>query len=392
MSSQDAAAAGNAGDKKPGGPDWARIRNEFPTTERFVYLDIARKAILPRVVEETMRDWIQDVYDTAGAGAFSADATESTRRAVAETFGAPATGIALIKNTSEGINIVAQGFPWKAGDNVVISEAEHENNTFPWRHLARRGVEVRFAAPAEDGRVTLDCYRELIDDRTRIVSCAWVTYGNGYRADLKALSAFCKERNIRLVVDGIQAVGVLSDRIEDLGVDVLVAGGHKAQFSLAGAGFMYADRAMIEMLTPPYAAKFSFTSNDRFQKAPTLAPDAHRFEYGNPNFVGLWVQRRSADFINKIGLSHIEARVRELSTALIERAEQSQIRVRTPKRWEDRAGIVSFDVGPETSRIVTELRKKSVIVSAKDNHLRAAVHFYNTEEDVDRFLEALRKC
>lgn len=371
-------------------PNWEALRREFPTLEKFAYLDIAKKAILPRRVEGYFQEWLQDIYDDAGTKAFSMDAVEETRETVGAVFGAPASNLSLIKNTSEGINIVAQGFPWQRGDNVVISEFEHENNTFPWRHLADRGVEVRWAKPDPDGRITVEQYDSLVDDRTRVLAAAWVAYGNGYRADLPGISAFCRDRGIKLVIDGIQAVGILATPISELGVDVLVSGGHKAQFSLAGAGFMYATDEMIEMLTPPYAAKFSFTSNDRMQPSPELAHDAHRFEYGNPNFVGRWVQKRSADYVREIGLGNIEARVRALTTQLIDEAERHQLKVRTPRPWEERAGIVSFDIGRHAGEAVAGLRRDGIVVSEKDGHLRAALHFYNNEEDISRLLDGLR--
>ena len=371
-------------------PDWERLRQEFPTTSRWTYLDTARKAILPKRIEVGARDWFQDIYEHAGDEAFSMEAVEDTRRVVAEVFGAPSEQIALIKNTSEGINVVARGFPWLAGDNVVISDTEHVNNTLPWRRLGERGVEVRRVSPDAQGRTTVDHYASAVDDRTRIVSVAWVTYSDGYRADLPALSAFCRERGIRLVVDGIQAVGVIAEPLAKLGADVLVAGGHKAQFSLAGAGFMYATREMIEMLDPPYAAKFSFTSNDRRQESPELAHDAHRFEYGNPNFLGCWVQKRAARFIGQIGLQHIEARVRELTTRLIEEAQRHQHRVRTPIPWEERAGIVSIDLGRPAGETVAKLREVGIVVSEKEGHLRASLHIHNDEGDIERLLDALQ--
>ena len=371
-------------------PDWAALRKEFPTTENCVYLNIANKAILPRSVEAAMQSWMTDIYENAGKDAFSMTGIEETRDAVAATFGAPRDCLALIKNTSEGINIVAQGFPWATGDNVVISEFEHENNTFPWRHLAKRGIEIRLAEPGEDGRITVDQYRRLIDDRTRILAVGWVVYGNGCRADLRALSDFCHDKGVKLLVDGIQAVGILSDRIDDLGADVLLAGGHKAQFSLAGAGFMYATPEMITTLTPPYAAKFSFDTLDRTVSEPELATDAHRFEYGNPNFLGTWVQRRSAEYLKGIGLANIESRVRELTTQLIETADTYQIRVRTPRPWEHRAGIVSLDLGRHAGDSVRKLNDQGIVVSEKDSHLRASLHFYNNEDDIGRLFSALR--
>lgn len=370
-------------------PDWSAIRKQFPTTEKLTFLNSGMKVILPKCVGEAMREWVDDVYETAGERAFAMPEIEKTRHAVAETFGAPKDCISLIKNTSEGVSIIAQGFPWRSGDNVVISDIEHENNTFPWRYLASRGVVVRFAKPDDEGRVTLDCYRSLIDARTRILALAWVAYGNGYRANLEELSAFCRERRIKLVVDGIQGVGVLATPICELGVDALIAGGHKAQLSLTGAGFMYTAPDLLSMITPPYAAKFSFTSNDRFQPELELASDGHRFEYGNPNFLGCLVQRRSAEMIREIGLQHIEARVRDLTTRLIEGAERRQIRVRTPRPWQERAGLVSFDLGRPAGPAVAALKAKRIIVSEKDGYVRAGVHFYNDEEDIDRLLQGV---
>jgi len=381
----------NAPVEKSAAPDWAAIRKEFPTTEKFTYLNIANKAILPRAVEAAMGEWVADIYDNAGDNAFVMNIIEETRDAVATTFGMPRKNLALIKNTSEGINIVAQGLDWRDGDNVVISEYEHENNTFPWRHLARRGVEVRLASPGPDGCITIDQYNELVDERTRVLAVGWVVYGNGYRADLETLSGFCRDRGIKLVVDAIQAVGILSAPIAELGVDVLVAGGHKAQFSLAGAGIMYATDEMIETLTPPYAAKFSFTSLDRTVADPELAHDAHRFEYGNPNFLGCWVQRRSAEYLQAIGLANIEARVKSLTTRLMDKAEDQQIKVRTPKPWEQRAGIVSLDLGRDAKETVERLKTRDIIVSYKDGHLRASVHFYNNEDDIDHLMAALQE-
>lgn len=370
--------------------DWAALRADFPTAEKFCYLNLANKAILPRLVEESMRSWMHDIYEHAGEAAFSMGEIEKTRAAVATTFGAPSKNIALIKNTSEGINIVAQGFPWRDGDNVVISEFEHENNTFPWRHLAKRGIEIRIASPDESGRVTVDQYRGLVDDHTRVLAVGWVVYGNGYRSDLRAISDFCKEHQVKLMVDGIQAVGILNERLEDMGADIIIAGGHKAQFSLAGAGLMYATTEMIQLLTPPYAAKFSFDTLDRTIEAPALADDAHRFEYGNPNFAGQWVQRRSAEYVHNIGLDNIENRVRALTTYLIESADRHQVRVRTPRPWSERAGIVSLDLGGHAGAAVKALHDQDVIVAEKDGHLRTSMHFYNNEDDIDRFFAALQ--
>jgi selenocysteine lyase/cysteine desulfurase len=378
-----------AHDRKSTTPDWSKLRAEFPLLKRVAYLDLGRKAPLPLCVKNAADSWFADTFETGGADAYSMESVEKARSAVANTFGAPAAQVALIKNTSEGINIVAAGFPWQPGDNVVISVHEHENNTFPWRHLASRGVEIRLAEPDDDGCVRLGAYERASDERTRIIGVAWVAYGNGYRADIPALSKYCRAKGIKLVVDAIQAVGVLSDPVSSLGADVLVAGGHKAQFSLTGAGFMYLTPEMIEMLRPPYAAKFSFESLDRHLSNPQLRNDARRFEYGNPNFLGLAVERRSAQWIEQIGLANIEARVHALTSYLIDGARARQIKVLTPDPWHERAGIVALAVPGDADTIEARLREEGVRVAAKDGHIRAGVNFYNNHDDIDRLLAGL---
>lgn len=373
------------------GPDWTAIRRQFPFLESCAYFDIGRKAPLPLQAKAAADAWFDDVYTNGGTSAFSMDGQEETRRVVAETFGAPVDTIALVKNTSEGIGVIAAGFPFEPGDNVIISAHEHENNTFQWLHASDLGLEVRYAQPDADGCVRPHAYADVIDDRTRMIAVAWVAYGNGYRADLNGLSALCQPRGIKLIVDAIQAVGVLDARIDSLGADVVAAGGHKAQFSLTGAGFLYITPEMTELVRPPIAAKYSFQSTDRHAPQPALRGDARRFEHGNPNFLGLSVQRASARFIAEIGLNAIEARVCELTTYMIEELEARQIKVLTPRPWRERAGIVAFEVPGDAAALESKLKGDGIRVAEKDGHLRCAVHFYNSHDDIDRLLDGLTR-
>ena len=124
------------------GPDWAGVRSRFAAASRFAYLDLARKALLPDTVRRATDEWLADVDETGGRRAFSMAEIEAARADVARVWGAPADRLAFVKNTSEGINVVAQGLDWRPGDNVVISSEEHENNTFPWRPLAVTPLEL----------------------------------------------------------------------------------------------------------------------------------------------------------------------------------------------------------------------------------------------------------
>ena len=368
--------------------DWNAFRAAFPTTGKFTYLDTARKGLVPVWVEAAMSSWMADVYDNAGFKAFSMEQIESAREEIADTFGSPSECLALIKNTSEGMNILAQGLGIKPGENVVISVNEHENNTFPWRYLSRKGIEVRILAADDNAAIPLAAYERAIDGNTRVVSVAWVAYGAGIRSDIFEIASLARRHSAVTVVDGIQAAGIISQRVDDLGADAVICGGHKTLLSLAGAGFLYLRKELIADIAPPYAAKFSFTSLDRTVRDLELAPDARRFEYGNPNFLGIWVQSNSARIIRKVGLDRIEQRVRMLSDRLIAGLDALRIRVRTPRPWQQRAGIVSMDFGRRAGEVVDRLEQQRIIVSERDKFVRASLYACNDETDIDTFLNA----
>jgi selenocysteine lyase/cysteine desulfurase len=368
--------------------DWDAFRAAFPTTKKFTYLDTARKGLVPFWVEQAMRSWMADVYDNAGFKAFSMEETEAAREEVARTFGAPAECVALVKNTSEGVNIIAQGLGIKPGENVVISANEHENNTFPWRYLAHKGIDVRILAADENAAIPLAAYEKAVDKKTRVVSMAWVSYGAGIRSKIADIVSLAKRHGAFTVVDGIQAIGILNQRVDSLNADAVVCGGHKTLLSLAGAGFLYMHTGAIDRIAPPYAAKFSFTSVDRTVPDLRLAPDARRFEYGNPNFLGIWVQRNSACVIREVGLNRIEARVRMLGDRLMAGLDTLGIGVRTPRKWENRGGIISMDFRKNARELVDRFAARRVIVSDRDGFVRGSLYACNNEADIDAFLNA----
>ncbi|MBB3148538.1 selenocysteine lyase/cysteine desulfurase [Phyllobacterium trifolii] len=369
--------------------DWENFRSAFPTAKNYVYLDTARKALVPYWTEAAMQEWTRDVYDNAGSEAFSMDNIDKARHDVADMVGANPANLSLIKNTSEGVNIVAHGIDLRKGDNVVLSELEHENNTFPWRYLEFQGVEARIIKADADGRVPFSSYVEAIDGRTRVVSVAWVSYGSGHRGPTHELAELAHKTGAILLVDAIQACGILDQRIDELGADVVVSGGHKTMLSLAGAGFMYVRPGLIDKILPPYASKFSFTSIDRKVANLELASDGHRFEYGNPNFVGVWCQRRSARIIRAVGLSRIEARVQTLSDRLIAGLKQQKAELKTSDSWSERCGIVTIAPRGSAQSLEKRLKEKGILVAEKDDLLRISLYAYNNEDDVDKILSVL---
>jgi cysteine desulfurase/selenocysteine lyase len=374
-------------------PDWQALRAEFPTLGKWTYLDVARKTVPPRCQELALQEYCRDVYENAGADAWSAVNVAETRAVMARLLGAKPAEIAFTKNTTEGLNIAAHGFDLKPGDNIVLTNLEHMANIWVWKHWEAKGVEIRYAEH-RNGRLTLDAFVEKMDGRTRVVSTAYVTYGNGYRVNLPELGKVCRERDIRLVADGVQAAGILAAPLSGLGADIISIGGHKGLFGLTGSGLVYCREELVNELKTPFikapVAEGSATARAHVNSQFDYVRIAHRFEGGNPNFLGIRVLRRGADFIQSIGLLHIEQRVRELSSTCLKLLNEAGLKTLTPEAWEERAQIVNVLV-PNAGGLMERLREKHrIVTNVKDDALRLSMSFFNNEEDLERAVLAIK--
>jgi selenocysteine lyase/cysteine desulfurase len=375
-------------------PDWKALRAEFPTLAHWTYLDVARKTVAPRCQERALQEYTRDVYENAGADAWAADNVAETRALLAQLLGAKPSEIAFTKNTTEGLNIAAHAFDLRPGDNVVLTNMEHPANVWVWKHWEAKGVEIRYAQH-RNARLPLSAFEERIDERTRVVSTAYVTYGNGYRVNVPELGRLCRERGIRLVVDGVQAAGILAAPLNGLGADIVSIGGHKGLFGLTGSGIVYCREDLVDKIKTPFVKQpgsvVSETvrahANSQFDYVRT----AHRFEGGNPNFLGVRVLRAGAEFLQSIGLQHIEGRVRELTTECLRQLKAAGLQTQTPEAWEERAQIVNVLV-PDAAGIMMRLREKHrVAVNVKDGALRLSMSFFNNEDDIGKAIRAIRR-
>jgi len=372
-------------------PDWNALRDEFPTLANWTFLDVARKTVPPRCQERALREYWRDVVENAGADAWSAGNVAETRVLMAQLLGAKPSEIAFTKNTTEGLNIAAHGFRLNPGDNIVLTDMEHVANVWVWKHWEAKGVELRIARNRE-GRLPLDCFLERMDERTRVVSTAYVTYGNGYRVNLPELGRACRERGVRLVVDGVQAAGILATPLNELGADIIAIGGHKGLFGLAGSGIVYCREELVNELQTDFVKQAGAGPETRAHLVSQFdyMRTAHRFEGGNPNFLGIRVLRHGAEFIRSIGLEHIEQRVRELTSACLKLLKAAGLESATPDTWEERAQIVNVLV-PDAAALMERLREKHrVVTNVKDGALRLSMSFFNNEEDLERAVHALK--
>ena len=218
---------------------WLWWREQMPIVERWAYLDHAAVAPLSRAAQSKMIAFANEAaHDGTTLWPQWSGEVKTFRSTLAKWINASEAEIAMIPNTSYGINIVAEGYPWKQGDNVVIFEGEFPSNHLPWENQQAKGVEVR-AVPCPEGRVSIDEIAKRIDQRTQVVAISWVGYASGFRVELDALTQMVHDRGALLFVDAIQAMGVYPLDVQATPIDFLAADGHKWMLGPEGAGFAY---------------------------------------------------------------------------------------------------------------------------------------------------------
>ena len=373
--------------------DWMAVRSQFPITQDYLFFDLANKCALPSFATQTIREYAAKQERDSGDKAEWFHTIEEARGRFGQLVNADPSEVAILKNTSEGLNIAANGIPFKAGDNVVVNLSEHPNNIYCWLNLQRRGVEVRWA-PTRQGEVTLDALAATVDKQTRALAIALVTYAPGNRNDIKRLAAFCRERSIYTVVDAVQAVGTLNVDVADLGVDMLATSGHKALFVPHGVGLLYCRRACLDDIAPFYVARSGMVKpvaveHDASHYELALAPTAARYEIGNNNYLGIAVLNECLRFLLDLGMPRIERRMLELSGYLTERLLNAGFEVLSPREEHRRSAIVCVRVA-DPARLHSWLLDRKVITTCRRDSLRLSLGIYNTEAEIDAFLALLK--
>lgn len=367
------------------------IRQLFPVTERYIYMNHAAVSPLPKPTVEAMSQQLQQVmqHGTVKLATWW-EAIERTRQRVAQLVNARPEEIAFMRNTSDGLSAIANGIAWKPGDNVVIAGCEFPANVYPWMRLQAEGVELRMA-PERQGRVDTEELLARVDRRTRVLAVSFVQFASGFRMDLERLGAFCRKRDILFVVDAIQGLGALRFDVEQFQVDAFAADGHKWLLGPEGAAILYISRRALERVKPTLVGWMSVRNWKDSIFAEELTYDltpregALRFESGTLNACGLCGLGASVELILNIGVQKIEEHILALGQELCERAQARGYQVISSRRPGEASGIVCL-VHPRypAHELVEHLGARGIIVSARLGRLRIAPHVYNTFGEIAR--------
>ncbi|RPH96975.1 MAG: aminotransferase class V-fold PLP-dependent enzyme [Lysobacterales bacterium] len=370
----------------------------FPILEQGHYLNHAAIAPWPLPVAEAVRQFAEENL-RRGPRDYSAwiRREQSLRRQLAELVGAALPDdITLLKNTTEGISLVAWGLDWRAGDNLVLPRGEFASNRLPWLAQAGRGVVVREVdirgVGNRNGRDPEAALIAAMDRGTRLLSVSAVQWSDGFRLDLGRLGEACHERGVLFFVDAIQQLGALRLSVEDCRVDFLAADAHKWLLGPEGIAVFFSRPKARERLTLLQQGWHMFEDPWHFQRddwAP--AASGKRFEAGSPNSLGQAALHAAAGLLLERGMRAVEARILENTRHLVTRLGQLPgVRLVSHGDPARQSGIVSFASDRTPAReLHGRLAARDVSCALRGDAIRLSPHFYQGEAELEAFLQEL---
>lgn len=386
------------------------IRRElFPITEQLVYVNHAAVGPLSERAYQAMEAHAREQRDVAALHWRDwIEEYKHFRDQAAQLLGAAPSEISILKNTTEGLSFVAEGLQWSAGDNVITTNREFPSNYAPWKRLERRGVECR-EIDLSGGTFSVADVEALIDHRTRLVAISSVSFHNGFRPELEAIGELCASRNVFLCVDGIQSLGCLETNVREAKISFLAADAHKWLLGPEGCAVFFCAAEHRDRLDVTESGWLNVKRHGEsfFSGEVSMHEDSRRFEGGSLNTNGVYGATAAMELLNEIGVGEIEREVLHLANRLADGLDRIGFEVKTARPC--RSGIVSAvpsgvvpekvakDLSPQTPknvllyRIHDWLEKRGIICSPREGMLRFSPHFYNSDEEMETIVGALKE-
>jgi cysteine desulfurase/selenocysteine lyase len=389
----------------------ADVRADIPLLDKVIYMDAASTTPTPRPVVEAMCDYFYNYNANTGRGAYSL-AIKATQKVVdaklkvANFINALPEEVVFTKNTTEAINIVANGLPFKKGDSIVVPNIEHHSNFLPWLNLRKKGVEIKVVKADSNGIIDPSIVAETADDTTRLIAVTHISNALGAVQDVNEIGKIARENDSLYLVDAAQSIGHMPLDVKKMNADFAAFPGHKGTLGPVGTGFLYCDQEQSEKLETISLGGGTVlnVSEDDFQ----LESFPGRFESGTGNIAGFIGLGASIDYINRIGIGKIEKHGEKLTKELY--SELSRIEnVTCYGDPQNIYGIVSFNINNmhphDVAKILDEVRGicvrsghhcaipaiKHIGAYEQGGTVRASIHYYNTSEEIQMLGETVEE-
>ncbi len=367
-------------------------RTEFPIAPEWAYLDHAAVSPMPNRTASVLRQRIDTLQDPSLEDGTRERLGQLAKERVGRLMKVPARQVALQTNLGEAMAVVANGLFLSPGDQVVIPEMEFSSLVYPWMNLRSRGVELVWAKKAGPS-TPLSSIEAAITDRTKVVAVSHVEFLNGFRHEMYALGDLCASRNVMLVVDATQSLGVMPVDAPGWNADVVAAHGYKWMMAFHGIAVLYVSERAMERIAPTMPGRQSVTGGfESLDFALDWHPDARRYESGGPNWTGAAAVATSLGIVEEIGIDAASRQATSVATHVLDGLSSLPVEIMSDLDAAHRSQILAFTTGSaeRDQRIVHELRSRKVYVGRRNLGVRVACHFWNTDGDAERLLAELR--
>jgi selenocysteine lyase/cysteine desulfurase len=367
---------------------------EFPLDDSIIYLNHAAVSPWPQRTANAVKRFADENVAFGSQNYLHWVATENTlKQQLQRLVNAESSDeIALLKNTSEALSVVAYGLTWQQGDCVVITDQEFPSNRVVWESLKKHGVTTRIAT-VTGSESPETAIIETLDDSTRILSVSAVQFGTGLKLDLAVLGKACRERGILFCIDAIQGIGAVDFDVQASHADFVMADAHKWMMGPEGIALFYCRKAMMEQLDlKQYGWHMLEDSSNYDSHEWEVAHSARRFECGSPNMTGVQALHASMTLIEEVGMPLIEQLVLENSRFMIDyflqRADRYQLI--TPEPDNRHAGIITVrPLNESTESLFKMLASRHVMCALRGGGIRFSPHFYTPRKRLFSALEIL---
>ncbi|HII02223.1 TPA: cysteine desulfurase [Methanosarcinaceae archaeon] len=381
------------------------VRKDFPVLKEVVYLDSTATTQTPVPAVEAMNEFFYRYAGNHGRGAHrlareTTNHYEDARETVAHFLNSEPPKTVFTKNTTEGINLVANSYPWEAGDHIITTLIEHHSNLLPWLRLQKFGVNITVVHPDREGRIDPAVIETAITDRTKLIAATQVSNVFGSVQDVERITKIAHRHGIKVLIDGAQSAGHMPVDLSALGCDFFATAGHKGLLGPQGTGVLY----IKEPEELESASVGGGTVSEVSGLSYVLEPSPACFEAGTPNIPGVIGLGRAVEYVKEIGVPEIEKQEITLARETARRlSELEHVEVYGPEK---RAGVVPFNVrglhAHDVALILDQSRKicvrsghhcaiPSVRFLEVDSTVRASFALYNTEEEVDILVKAVNE-
>lgn len=369
------------------------IRDLFPATKNYTYLNSAAVAPLPTIAIEAVVSQLRDV--SAHGSAHFTDWVGTKNRAreiLARMLAVKPEQIAFMRNTSDGFSTIANGLKWEKGDNIVSFGKEFPANFYAWRRIRDEfGVELRLCSE-KNGRVDVDQLIGMIDSNTKLVSISAVQFASGFRADLERIGHAARKADALFAVDIIQGFGVMPFDLPAQMVDAAAGASHKWLCSPEGCGILYLSERARERIKPTFVGWISVEEPWDFEDSEqNYKPNALAWETGTGCASLFYGLEQSAKLLDETGAENIEKYLEGLTDYLCEIVPSNKYEIVSSREKGEKSQIVCLKhrAGTAPAEIAAALEKENIIVSPRTDRIRIAPHFFNNQADIEKLVDNL---